>query len=114
MSHSAKDQRAGGSRATATGAIGPKTAPSQPQSLTERPRRSAIQPERQMHTTPKDNKTAAKIMFDPPLSCISSAQNNPSNFNVNKNARKSKLSFRPKAPNRRQMDPLPCAGSRTH
>jgi hypothetical protein len=43
----------GGSRATTRGAIGPKRAPNQYQSLVERPRRSVIQPERKVGTTTK-------------------------------------------------------------
>jgi hypothetical protein len=54
---------AGGSRATTRGAIGPKMAPNQYQSLVERPRRSAIQPERKVGTTTKRNTQTRPIMW---------------------------------------------------
>jgi hypothetical protein len=53
---------AGGSRATTRGAIGPKMAPNQYQSLVARPRRSAIQPERKVGTTTKTNTQTRPVM----------------------------------------------------
>jgi hypothetical protein len=54
---------AGGSRETTRGAIGPKMAPNQYQSLVERPRRSAIQPERKVGTTTKRNTQTRPIIW---------------------------------------------------
>jgi hypothetical protein len=53
---------AGGRRARTRGAMGPKMKPIQHQNLTERPRRSAIQPDRKVDTTNKTNTEARPIM----------------------------------------------------